>query len=75
MWLIDTKTFALQERLQAFFKEEGYAILSHRWEGQEISFEQYTSHIPSLSSEKALPTRQLQKIRGACQTAVSQGLK
>ena len=38
MRLLDTTTLQLKE----FFDPPEYAILSHRWEGGEVSFEEYS---------------------------------
>ncbi|KAK5118757.1 hypothetical protein LTR85_007963 [Meristemomyces frigidus] len=46
MRLINTTTLALEE----FLKPPEYAILSHRWEAEEVSYEQYVSQQPPKSA-------------------------
>ncbi|KAH7068507.1 heterokaryon incompatibility protein-domain-containing protein [Paraphoma chrysanthemicola] len=77
MRLLDTTTFELHSREQEYFKSEGYAILSHRWVGAEITFEQISRHSAELRNAGAwqMPTPQLEKIRGACLTARNLGFK
>ncbi|KAL3419620.1 HET domain-containing protein [Phlyctema vagabunda] len=74
MWLLNTHTFELREGSLSFFKEEGYAILSHRWVGQEITFDQIKTHTEELKSTETPATPQLRKIRYACDTAKALGL-
>ncbi|KAJ5050308.1 uncharacterized protein L3040_002191 [Drepanopeziza brunnea f. sp. 'multigermtubi'] len=74
MWQINTQTFALHEGPPSFFRSEGYAILSHRWDDEEITFNEYHSFIAQLSSEQPLPP-QLEKIRGLCLKAREQKLR
>ncbi|KAI1342779.1 heterokaryon incompatibility protein-domain-containing protein [Xylariaceae sp. FL0016] len=57
------------------FKDDGYAILSHRWVGHEITFEQIQKFTSQLQNQKDQPTVQLAKIRGACDRAREQGIK
>lgn len=76
MRLIDTTTFELQDGFQPRFKQEGYAILSHRWDGHEITFneiQQYTQELRTAT--RPLRTPQLEKIRGACDQARLDGIK
>lgn len=75
MRLLDTATFEMVSGEQSTFKEEGYAILSHRWVGREITFEQVQTLASQLNSEAMQPTAQLAKIRGACDRAREQGLR
>ncbi|KAI1869274.1 uncharacterized protein JN550_005904 [Neoarthrinium moseri] len=75
MRLLDTATFEMVSGEQSTFKEEGYAILSHRWVGREITFEQIQSLASQLRSAPVQPTAQLAKIRGACDRAREQGLQ
>ncbi|KAI1406034.1 heterokaryon incompatibility protein-domain-containing protein [Hypoxylon fuscum] len=75
MRLLDTETFELRSGDQSVFKDEGYAILSHRWVGQEITFDQLANHAAELRAGQPPMTPQLAKIRGACETARRQGLK
>jgi hypothetical protein len=71
MRVLNTTTFELHSREQEFFKSEGYAILSHRWVGAEVTFDTLPEHLPELKSTEAryLASPQLSKIRGACETA------
>lgn len=77
MRLLDTTTFEIASNSPAVFKKEGYAILSHRWVGWEITFEQLGRHIDALRAAGTTPLEspQQDKIRGACQTARSKGIK
>lgn len=76
MRLIDTSTFELQSGFQDRFKQEGYAILSHRWDGAEIIFDQLPQYTQELrTATRPLRTPQLDKIRGACDQARSDGIK
>lgn len=77
MRVLDTTTFELISGEQEIFKQDGYAILSHRWVGQEITFDQLADHIDDLkrAPEKSLFTPQLAKIRGACDRAREQGIR
>lgn len=76
MRLLDTSTFELQSGLQASFKQEGYAILSHRWIGLEITFDQLPRCTQELrTATRPLRTPQLDKIRGACDQARLDGIK
>ncbi|KAI0805662.1 hypothetical protein GGR55DRAFT_654499 [Xylaria sp. FL0064] len=68
MRLLDTTTFELCSGDQNSFRQEGYAILSHRWVGREITFSELSNRITELSP-------QADKIRGACDTARNQGIK
>jgi hypothetical protein len=71
MRVLNTTTFELHSREQEFFKSQGYAILSHRWVGAEITFDTLPQHIPELRRTEAryLASPQLSKIRGACEMA------
>lgn len=77
MRLLDTSTFELRSDSQEFFKSQGYAILSHRWVGAEITFDEIAQHGASLraTGEKRIKSPQLDKIRGACQMAYRQGIQ
>ncbi|KAH8203524.1 hypothetical protein TruAng_002272 [Truncatella angustata] len=75
MRLLDTETFEMVSGEQSTFKQEGYAILSHRWVGREITFEQIQNSASQLRGKAVQPTAQLAKIRGACDRAREQGLK
>ncbi|KAI0426245.1 HET-domain-containing protein [Xylaria sp. FL1042] len=61
MRLLDTTTFELRNGDQSSFRQEGYAILSHRWVG--------------LTGTRPLSSPQTDKIRGACDAARNQGIK
>ncbi|KAI1121361.1 HET-domain-containing protein [Nemania abortiva] len=76
MHLLDTSTFELGTGDQAYFRQQGYAILSHRWVGDEINFKQLPNVIAELRSSKApASTPQIEKIRNACKTARDSGFK
>lgn len=75
MRCINTETFELRKATQTFFKEEGYAIVSHRWLPSEITPRQMRHHTEELRSSRGRhPVPQLDKIRGACITARNQGI-
>ncbi|KAI0853380.1 HET-domain-containing protein [Daldinia vernicosa] len=64
MWLINTKTLELE--FVASPKERSYAVLSHTWEEEELSFQQFSD------SAKRASLRQLRgfaKIAKTCQLA------
>ena len=76
MRCMNTNTFELHTSTHIKFKEQGYAILSHRWGVEEILFSQIGQFAQELRHTKhrhALP--QLDKILGACITARKQGLQ
>lgn len=66
MWLLNAYT----KRLEAFNSEldplGGYAILSHRWTDEEVTFDEI--HLPVAKSKKGY-----QKIDYACTQAVKDG--
>lgn len=78
MRLLDTTTFELRQDSHELFQAEGYAILSHRWVGAEVTFDDIARHAPGLrdaGSQRITKSPQLDKIRGACETARGQGLR
>lgn len=77
MRVLDTTTFELSFNGQEYFKSQGYAILSHRWLGPEITFQQIErySHELRQAGPYQMNNPQLDKIRGACTTARQLGLK
>ncbi|CZT16522.1 related to beta transducin-like protein [Ramularia collo-cygni] len=69
MWMINTTTIRLNEDwkpLEYFLNGRGYAILSHRWQGKEISFQDIKRNVP-------LSTPAFRKIINACNEARSLG--
>ncbi|KAF2966381.1 hypothetical protein GQX73_g7178 [Xylaria multiplex] len=71
MWLIETSTLKLE-----FFTEAvkgSYAILSHTWEENEVSFEQL-SNINEAWLENAQNRKTLIKITKTCEVASQHGL-
>jgi hypothetical protein len=66
MRLINTKTMQLHE----FFGPNipPYAILSHRWEGAEVTFQ-------DLRDEKASKLKGYSKVLGCCHQALSDGFE
>ncbi|KAK1758194.1 beta transducin [Echria macrotheca] len=66
MWLINTRTLALEEFLDP---TERYAILSHTWEAGEVSFDDFAD----LAKARTKPG--FAKIAKTCMIAKSQGLK
>jgi hypothetical protein len=77
MRLLDTTTFKLCSAGQEHFKTQGYAILSHRWVGAEITFQQITRFSSQLqrAGDWQMPSPQLDKIRGACSIARQLGFR
>ncbi|KAI1268275.1 heterokaryon incompatibility protein-domain-containing protein [Xylariaceae sp. FL1019] len=78
MRLLNTSTFQVEYIPQSRIQSEPYAILSHRWLGdnKEITFQdihRYTSALRFGMRPFILP--QLDKIRGACDVARDRGLK
>ncbi|KAH7196306.1 heterokaryon incompatibility protein-domain-containing protein [Fusarium flagelliforme] len=76
MRCMNTSTFELHTGTHINFKEQGYAILSHRWGADEILFSQiglFAQELRHTKQRHALP--QLDKILGACITARKQGLQ
>lgn len=69
--MLNTETMRLNtyDQPHAFFKGEGYAILSHRWENPEITFDQMRA------GELSGTVPQSSKIQRACETAKSRDLK
>jgi hypothetical protein len=61
MRLLNTNTLLLHE---FFGKIPGYAILSHTWEKEEVTFQDLT-----LRREDAKHMKGYEKIEGACRTA------
>lgn len=73
MRVLDTTTFQLHAGDQLQFKNDGYAILSHRWGEREVTFSQLDAHVDELRTGAApLSTPALDKIRGACEVAREQ---
>ncbi|KAH9209615.1 heterokaryon incompatibility protein-domain-containing protein, partial [Leptodontidium sp. 2 PMI_412] len=66
MWLINTETFGLEEF--ANYPKHGYAILSHRWEENEVSFEDW-------KGRKYVQRKGYLKIMRFVQKAAEQGFK
>ncbi|KAI8948018.1 heterokaryon incompatibility protein-domain-containing protein [Xylaria longipes] len=76
MRLLDTTSFELRNSDQSSFRQEGYAILSHRWVGLEIAFDELKNYTAELrTGTRPLSSPQAGKIRGACETARIQGIK
>ncbi|KAK8859634.1 heterokaryon incompatibility protein-domain-containing protein [Apiospora arundinis] len=78
MRLLHTTTFELHSGDQATFKRQGYAILSHRWIGEdEVTFAQIGALASKLRNggEDVTKVPQLDKIRGACEVARQQNLQ
>lgn len=73
MRLINTTSFDLQSGEQSVFREEGYAILSHRWQNSEIKFNEFLDHAEELKNGAGPLNLSLDKIRGACATAPNKG--
>ncbi|KAI0509022.1 hypothetical protein F5B22DRAFT_638388 [Xylaria bambusicola] len=75
MRLLHTTTFELRNGEQGSFRQEGYAILSHRWIGLEITFDELKNYTVELrTGSRPLSSPQADKIRGACEAARNQGI-
>jgi hypothetical protein len=68
MWLINTTTLKLEYFHQAH--EIEYAILSHTWGDEEITFQEIQSPSESVHSKKGFT-----KVKDCCRQANSDGLK
>ncbi|KAM0288715.1 hypothetical protein ACHAO9_006777 [Fusarium lateritium] len=76
MRCMNTATFELHTSTQIDFKEQRYAILSHRWGLDEILFAQIGQYAQDLRGTKGRHAlSQLDKILHACRTAREQGLQ
>ncbi|QDS76637.1 hypothetical protein FKW77_007995 [Venturia effusa] len=68
MWLLNAETLKLEEFLDDRRIKRQYAILSHTWEDEEVSFDEI--HLEAAKSKKGYD-----KIRKTCRQAVADGLK
>ncbi|KAI0858863.1 heterokaryon incompatibility protein-domain-containing protein, partial [Xylaria cubensis] len=77
MRLLNTTTFELENRSKSGIHPEPYAILSHRWLGdEEIKFQELGNYTAELrSGTRPLRLLQVDKIRGACDIARGKNLK
>ncbi|KAI1743105.1 HET-domain-containing protein [Xylaria scruposa] len=76
MHLLDTTTYELRSDNHLTFRQEGYAVLSHRWIGQEITYDQLKNEIEGLRFDIApARTPQVDKICRAAETARNLGIK
>jgi hypothetical protein len=64
MWLINTKTLSLEDALDV--ESPAYTILSHRWEGEEVTFQ-------DLRGWKRLAKIGWNKLKGCCARALEDG--
>jgi Heterokaryon incompatibility protein (HET) len=73
MWLLNTRTFDLHE----FIGEERpkYAILSHRWGTEEVSFDEMVAYRKDSVRALDIPKRGFTKIKGCCTQASKDGLE
>ncbi|KAF7561504.1 hypothetical protein G7046_g2639 [Stylonectria norvegica] len=69
MRLIDTRTLKLEEILDPESSDIKYAILSHTWEHEEVSYQEFQD------PEKARKKTGFSKIAKTCQLARERGLK
>jgi hypothetical protein len=65
MWLINARTFTIEEVWNESVKE--YAILSHRWEDDEVSFQ----NIQNLDTASCM--KGFTKIKNSCEQALKDG--
>ncbi|KAK2729745.1 HET domain-containing protein [Colletotrichum kahawae] len=72
MRVLDTTSFKLHSGDEAKFREEGYAILSHRWGASEITFKEIENHDEELKNGAPPLRPPLEKIRGACSSSVEE---
>ncbi|GAP83691.1 putative het domain-containing protein [Rosellinia necatrix] len=70
MRLLNTTSYELRSDSLDYFRQHGYAILSHRWVGDEIKLDQLKDVVAEIRSGRApCSTPQIDKIRGACRIA------
>jgi len=67
MWLINIETMKLEYFTGPIFPS--YAILSHTWEGEEVSFQEFVAASPATLSKKGY-----YKIQKTCEIATRRGL-
>lgn len=56
MWLIDTKTFQLHRFASPEAVKEGYVILSHVWDEEEMSFQDLNEILRNCGIKNLLPS-------------------
>jgi hypothetical protein len=73
MWLLNTASFELHE----FIGDEcpKYAILSHRWGEEEVSFDDIVAYRHGIPESETIPKRGFSKIHGCCTQAAKDKLK
>lgn len=69
MRLINTKTLTLEEFID---QPPPYAVLSHTWSDDEVSFEEFAS---DPTSARVRGRKGYVKIQKACQLAINSGLR
>ncbi|OTB03184.1 hypothetical protein M426DRAFT_60897, partial [Hypoxylon sp. CI-4A] len=69
MWLINTKSLTLEFVTEPL--EHSYAVLSHTWEEDEISFQEFQN----LSPEELWNRKSFNKIQQTCRLAAEYGLQ
>lgn len=76
MRCLNTTTFQIKEADHAWFKRQGYAILSHRWSSSEILFHEIDAYGEELRRTKGRhANKALDKILGACFIARQQSFQ
>lgn len=70
MRLINAETYEMEEFLDQASRPK-YAILSHRWVADEITFAHFS---PSELQDESLQKPALRKIRGTCRAAMEEKL-
>lgn len=75
MRLLDTTNLQLHEGEHPKFRDEGYAVLSHRWGPNEVTLHQLGTHAEELESSAVELIPPLEKIRGACRTARNKDIR
>lgn len=76
MWLIDTSSLQLKEFQTCPIEQ--YAILSHRWQEREVTFEEFrvqSSNLPTSRPAGRQQQQGLQKVRQFCLQTRVRGLK
>lgn len=68
MRLINTHTFKPEDHVHEDMRDE-YAILSHTWGADEVTFQEYSSGCPSMQQKKGY-----RKIEYTCLEAVKDGI-
>ena len=69
MWLLNAHTQELEQFLDESVVYKEYAILSHTWESEELSFHDDRARDPAVRQKKGFT-----KVEHACEQALADGL-